>query len=89
VDRAAPGARATRRDTYQAWILAIEDWAKRTGRELHHQQSAIWAMLLGYRLYDDGSDVSFFQNKVIDSPWKRGGHVIIEVVEDDLPESMR
>jgi len=89
MDRVAPPVRPTRRETYRAWMSVIEEWAARGHRELHHQQSAVWAMMLGHRLRDDSSDVKFFNGKVIESPWQRGGFVVVEVVEDDIPERFR
>lgn len=85
-NRIAPPTCSTRRETYRTWIGIIEAWAAGKKLDLHHQQPAVWAMILGYRLKDDDSDVSFFQDKVIESPWQRGSFVAIEVIEDDIPE---
>lgn len=85
-DRVAPPTRSTRQETYRLWMKVIEDWAARKNEKLPPQQAAVWSMLLGYRLREDGSDVTFFNGKVITSPWKRGGVVMIEVWEDDVPD---
>lgn len=89
VDRVAPPLGCNRHNTYKSWISIIEEWAKRTNRTLHDQQPPIWAMLLANRLSDDGSKVGFFDGRMIESPWERGGIVMVEIVEDDLPEGIR
>lgn len=85
INRIAPPTLQTRRATYAAWIEVIEDWAKRTNQEMRGQQPAIWALLLGYRIPDDSSNVSFASRQLIVSPWHRDRVVMIDVVEDDVP----
>ncbi|OQW76552.1 MAG: hypothetical protein BVN32_09030 [Proteobacteria bacterium ST_bin14] len=88
-DGIAPPTESNRIATYKIWIEIVENWAKRVGHEMHNQQSAVWAMLLAYRMDDDRSDVSFFDRQLIESPWLSGGVVKIEVIEDDLPPEYR
>lgn len=74
---------STRRETYIAWSEIIVKWCARTGLELNHQHPAIWAMLLAYRMDNDGSDVDFWKGMLIESPWQQGELVIVEVVPYD------
>jgi hypothetical protein len=85
-DRTSPALGSNRRSTYDAWIPIIEDWGNRTGREMHHQLPPIWAMLLAHRMSDDGSNVAFFDGRLIESPWEKGALVEIKVIEDDVPD---
>lgn len=76
-----PEALATRRDTYVAWKKVIADWCDRTGRTLTDQHQTVWAMLLAYDMDGDGSNVDFFDQFPIQSPWDPNRFVLIEVIK--------
>ena len=87
-DRKRPELGPDRRQTIIAWSHLIGQWAGRTGKTVPGMQAATWALLLAHHMPWDESDLSRLHGLVLESPWKRGGVVRIDVLSeppDDVP----